>query len=120
MTHSTTIYHNPRCGTSRDALQLITDAGITPTIVQYLTHPPSRPVLVGLIAQAGLTPRQAIREKEPIFAELGLGEPGVTDEQLIDAMIENPVLINRPFVVAPGGTRLCRPASVVLEILHKK
>lgn len=120
MTHTTTIYHNPRCGTSRDALQLIIDAGITPTIVLYLTHPPSRPVLAGLIAQAGLTPREAIREKESLFAELGLDDPALTDEQLIDAMIENPVLINRPFVVAPGGTRLCRPASVVLEILHKQ
>lgn len=118
MTHIT-IYHNPRCGTSRDALKFITDAGITPTIVEYLIRPPSRPVLVGLIAQAGLTPRKAIRDKEPLFAELGLDNPAVTDEELIDAMIENPVLINRPFVVAPGGTRLCRPASVVLDILPK-
>jgi len=118
MTH-TTIYHNPRCGTSRDALQLIREAGVTPTIVEYLIRPPSRPVLVGLIAQAGLTPREAIRDKEPLFTELGLDAPGITDEQLIDAMIENPVLINRPFVVTPAGTRLCRPASVVKEILPK-
>ena len=120
MTHTTTIYHNPRCQTSRDVLKLITDAGIDPTIVLYLTHPPSRPVLAGLIAQAGLTPRQAIREKEALFDELELGDPTLTNEQLINAMIESPVLINRPFVVAPGGTRLCRPASVVLEILKQK
>lgn len=120
MTHTTTIYHNPRCQTSRDVLALITEAGIEPRIVMYLTHPPSRPVLVGLIAQAGLTARQAIREKELLFAELGLDDPALTDEQLIDAMIENPILINRPFVVAPGGTRLCRPAPVVLDILGKR
>lgn len=117
MTTHTTIYHNPRCGTSRDALKFITDAGITPTIVEYLQDPPSRPVLVGLIAQAGLTPRGAIREKEPIYAELGLGDPSVDDEQLLDAMVKHPILINRPFVVAPGGTRLCRPAETVKEIL---
>lgn len=86
----------------------------------YLTHPPSRLVLVGQIAHAGLTPRQAIREKALLVTELGLDDTALTDEQLIDARIENPILVNRPFVVATGGTRLCRPASVVLDILGKK
>ena len=120
MSTNTTIYHNPRCGTSRTVLQHILDAGLKPTIVEYLKQPPSRPVLVGLINQAGLTPREAIRAKEPLFAELGLDDAGLSDEALIDAMIDNPILINRPFVVTPLGTLLCRPAERVFEILPKK
>jgi len=120
MSTNTTIYHNPRCGTSRTVLQHILDAGLKPTIVEYLKQPPSRPVLVGLINQAGLTPREAIRTKESLYTELGLDDAGVSDEALIDAMIDNPILINRPFVVTPLGTLLCRPAERVFEILPKK
>ena len=113
-----TIYHNPRCGTSRSVLQMIRDAGVTPTIVEYLQNPPSRPVLLGLIAQAGLTPREAIRTKESLYSELGLDAADVTDERLVDEMLRHPVLINRPFVVAPAGTRLCRPAERVAALLE--
>jgi arsenate reductase len=118
-TMSTTIYHNPLCGTSRKVLQMIRDAGIEPTIVEYLQSPPSRPTLLGLINQANLSVRDAVRAKEPIFSELDLGAPGVTDEQLLNAMLDYPILINRPFVVTPLGTRLCRPAESVAEILPK-
>jgi len=116
MTH-VTIYHNPSCGTSRETLTILREAGIMPTVVEYLVHPPSRPVLVGLIAQAGLSVREAVRSKESLFVELGLDAEGVTDEQLLNAMIKHPVLINRPFVVTPAGTRLCRPAERVREII---
>ena len=112
-----TIYHNPCCGTSRTVLQMIQDAGMSPTIVEYLQNPPSRPVLLGLIAQAGLTPREAMRTKETLYTELGLDSPEVTDERLIDEMLRHPILINRPFVVAPTGTRLCRPAELVIPLL---
>jgi len=114
---SCTIYHNPRCGTSRNALQLLQEAGLKPVIVEYLKNPPSRPTLVGLIQQSGLTVRQAIREKEPLYKELGLDDASVGDEQLLDAMVEHPVLINRPFVSTSKGTRLCRPYEVVSEII---
>jgi len=114
---SCTIYHNPRCGTSRNALQLLQEAGLQPVIVEYLKNPPSRPTLVGLIQQSGLTVRQAIREKEPLYKELRLDDASVGDEQLLDAMVEHPVLINRPFVSTPKGTRLCRPYEVVSEII---
>lgn len=114
---SCTIYHNPRCGTSRNALQLLEEAGLNPVVVEYLKNPPSRPTLVGLIQQSGLSVRQAIREKEPIFQELGLDDPSLTDDQLLDAMIDNPILINRPFVSTSKGTRLCRPYEVVKEII---
>jgi len=114
---SSTIYHNPRCGTSRNALQLLQEAGLTPVVVEYLKNPPSRQTLIGLIEQSGLTVREAIREKEPLFKELGLDADGVSDEQLLDAMVEHPVLINRPFVSTPKGTRLCRPYEVVREII---
>lgn len=114
---STTIYHNPRCSSSRNTLKMIEDAGIEPTIIEYLRTPPSRQTLVGLIQQAGLSVRGALREKEEIHQVLGLGAPDVTDEQLLDAMIEHPILINRPFVVTERGTRLCRPAELVKEIL---
>ncbi|ACP23624.1 arsenate reductase (plasmid) [Sinorhizobium fredii NGR234] len=112
-----TIYHNPACGTSRNTLAMIRNAGIEPTIIEYLDQAPSRDELARMIADAGLTVRQAIREKGTPYAELGLDDPGLADEQLIDAMLKNPILINRPFVVTPLGTRLCRPSEVVLDIL---
>jgi arsenate reductase len=112
-----TIYHNPACGTSRNTLALIRNAGVEPTIVEYLKAPPSRAELVDLIAKAGLTVRQAIRTKGTPFRELGLDDPALTDAQLLDAMLAHPILINRPFVVTPWGVRLSRPSEVVLDIL---
>jgi len=117
MSHPPTIYHNPRCGTSRAVLEILRESGEEPTIVEYLKDTPSRPVLAGLIAQAGIGVRDAVRTKESLYAELGLDAPGVTDDQLLDAMIEHPILINRPFVVTTKGTRLCRPAELVRELL---
>lgn len=112
-----TIYHNPACGTSRNTLELIRHAGIEPTVIEYLKTPPSREQLVRMIASAGLTVRQAMREKGTPYAELGLDNPELSDAQLLDAMLETPVLINRPFVITPMGTRLSRPSEVVLDIL---
>lgn len=112
-----TIYHNPDCGTSRNTLAMIRNAGIEPTIVEYLETPPSRDELKALIAAAGLSVRQAIREKGTPYAELGLDDPSVGDADLLDAMMAHSILINRPFVVTPLGTRLCRPSEVVLDIL---
>src|SRR5690554_3044312 len=112
-----TIYHNPRCGTSRNTLALIRHAGIEPTVIEYLEQPPTRERLVELITAAGLGVRDALRQKGTPYAELGLEDPSLTDEQLLDAMMAHPVLINRPFVVTPQGTRLARPSEVVLEIL---
>ncbi len=112
-----TIYHNPDCGTSRNTLGLIRNAGIEPTVIEYLKNPPDRATLVDLIKRAGLSVRQAVREKGTPFVELGLENPGTTDEQLIDAMLAHPILINRPFVVTAAGVRLCRPSEVVLDIL---
>lgn len=111
------IYHNPACGTSRNVLALIRNAGIEPHVVEYLKTPPSRALLMQLIERAGLTPRQLLREKGAPFAELGLNNENLTDEALIDAMMEHPVLINRPLVVTPSGVRLCRPSETVLDIL---
>ena len=112
-----TIYHNPACGTSRNTLALIRAAGIEPTIIEYVQNSPSREQLSTIIADAGLTVREAIREKGTPYAELGLDNPGLTEEQLLDAMIATPILINRPLVVTPLGTRLARPSEVVLDIL---
>lgn len=112
-----TIYHNPACGTSRNTLAMIRNAGIEPTVIEYLKSPPSRLELVTLIADAGLTVRGAIRQKGTPFADLGLDNPALTDDQLLDAMLKDPILINRPFVVTPMGTRLARPSEVVLDIL---
>jgi arsenate reductase len=112
-----TIYHNPECGTSRNTLALIRHGGIEPDIIDYLKTPPSRTELRTMIADAGLTVRQAMREKGTPFAELGLGDPSLTDDQLIEAMLAHPILINRPFVITPTGTRLARPSEVVLDIL---
>jgi arsenate reductase len=111
------IYHNPACGTSRNTLALIRNAGIEPTIIEYLKTPPSRAALVDLIKKAGLSVREAIRIKGTPYQELGLDDPKLTDDQLLDAMLTHPILINRPFVVTPSGVRLCRPSEVVLDIL---
>jgi arsenate reductase len=112
-----TIYHNPECGTSRNTLALIRHAGIEPRIVEYLIAPPSRSELRTMIADAGLTVREAMREKGTPFAELGLDDISLTEVQLLDAMLAHPILINRPFVVTPLGTRLARPSEAVLDIL---
>lgn len=112
-----TIYHNSNCGTSRNTLALIRHAGIEPTIIEYLRDPPTRERLIELIAAAGLSVRDALRQKGTPYAELGLDDPTLSDEQLLDAMLVEPILINRPFVETPMGTRLCRPSEVVLDIL---
>lgn len=117
MTVNATIYHNPGCGTSRNTLALLRHVGIEPTLIEYLIAPPDRNTLVRLIQDAALTVRQAVREKGTPFHELGLGEPGVTDGRLLDAMLAYPILINRPFVVTDLGTRLCRPSEEVLAII---
>lgn len=111
------IYHNPDCGTSRNTLAMIRNAGIEPVVIEYLKAPPSRDRLVELIARAGLTVRGVLRQKGTPYAELRLDNPALTDDQLLDAMMAHPVLINRPFVVTSRGVRLCRPSEVVLEIL---
>ena len=117
MTTDIIIYHNPECGTSRNALAMIRNAGIEPHVVEYLKTPPSRSLLVSLIERVGTGPRALLREKNTPFAELGLGSPDLTDDQLIDAMMEHPILINRPIVVSPLGVKLCRPSEEVLELL---
>lgn len=111
------IYHNPDCGTSRNALAMIRNAGIEPHVVEYLKTPPARELLVQLIERAGITPRDLLREKGTPFAELGLGRPELNDDQLIDAMMAHPILINRPIVVSPLGVKLCRPSEAVLDLL---
>lgn len=115
----TIIYHNPDCGTSRNALAMIRNAGIEPHVVEYLKTPPARELLVQLIERAGITPRDLLREKGTPFAELGLGRPELNDDQLIDAMMAHPILINRPIVVSPLGVKLCRPSEAVLDLLPK-
>ncbi len=112
-----TIYHNPACGTSRNALALIRSAGLEPTVIEYLQTPPDRAALVELLQQMGMSPRELLREKGTPFAELGLADARWTDEELIDQMLAHPILINRPIVVTPKGVRLCRPSEAVLEIL---
>lgn len=112
-----TIYHNPACGTSRNTLALIRAAGIEPTVIEYLRTPPSREQLSKIITDAGLTVRESIREQGTPYAELCLDNPELTDDQLLDAMLATPSLINRPFVVTQLGTRLARPSEVVLDIL---
>lgn len=111
------IYHNPDCGTSRNTLAMIRNAGIEPHVVEYLKTPPSRAMLLALIARAGIAPRDLLREKGTPFAELGLGDEALPDEALVDAMMAHPILINRPLVVTPLGVRLCRPSEAVLDIL---
>ena len=112
-----TIYHNPACGTSRNVLAMIRNAGIEPTIVEYLKAPPDRATLVALLARLGIGARQLLREKGTPYAELGLGTGSWTDAQLIDQMLAHPLLMNRPIVVTARGARLCRPSETVLEIL---
>jgi len=112
-----TIFHNPRCGTSRNTLALIRNAGIEPELVLYLEAPPTREQLVKLIADSGLSVREIMRTKEAVCAELGLDAPSRSDAELIDAMLMHPVLINRPIVVTELGTRLCRPSELVIDIL---
>ena len=114
---SVTIYHNPACGTSRNTLGLIRNAGIEPVVIEYLEHPPSREQLTAMISASGLTVREALRQKGTPFFELGLDNERLTEEQLLDAVLRHPVLINRPFVVTELGTKLCRPSEVVLDIL---
>lgn len=111
------IYHKPDCGTSRNTLGLIRNAGIEPHVIEYLKTPPTRALLVQLLARAGMTVRSALREKGTPFAKLGLGDPTLTDDQLLDAIEAHPVLINRPLVVTPRGVRLCRPSEAVLDLL---
>ena len=113
-----TIYHNPACGTSRNTLALIRATGVEPVIVEYLRDPPSRERLVRLIRDAGLGARDLLRRKGTPYDQLGLDDPALGEEALIDAMIAHPILINRPLVEAPKGVRLCRPSEVVLEILE--
>ena len=112
-----TIYHNPGCGTSRNTLALIRNAGIEPTIIEYLKTPPDRPTLESLIARMHIRPRDLLREKGTPFAELGLSASHWTDAELIDQMLKFPVLINRPIVITPWGAKLCRPSEAVLDIL---
>jgi arsenate reductase (glutaredoxin) len=109
------IYHNPKCSTSRKTLDLLRDNGIEPTVVEYLKNPPSRDELVRMIREAGIDVRAAVRKRESLYGELGLAD--ATDDQLLDAMAEHPILIERPFVVTPKGTRLARPIDAVREIL---
>ena len=112
-----TIYHNPACGTSRNTLAMIRQSGEEPEVIEYLKTPPSRARLVELISAMGIRPRDLLREKGTPYAELGLGDPKWSDDKLIDAMLEHPILINRPIVVTPLGTKLCRPSEAVLDIL---
>jgi arsenate reductase len=111
------IYHNPECGTSRNALAMIRNAGIEPHVVEYLKTPPSRALLESMIDRAGMAPRALLREKGTPYAELGLDDPALSDARLIDAMMAHPVLINRPLVVSPLGVKLCRPSEAVLDLI---
>jgi arsenate reductase len=115
-----TIYHNPNCGTSRNALAMIEAAGYTPTVVEYLRVGWTRPQLEELCARLGLTPRQLLREKGTPAADLGLLEPDATDARILDAMVETPTLVNRPIVVTPKGVKLCRPSEIVLTLLDSQ
>ena len=117
MTADIVIYHNPDCGTSRNTLAMIRNAGIEPHVVEYLKTPPSRALLEQLIARAGISPRDLLREKGTPYGELGLDDPALGDAELIDAMMAHPILINRPLVVSPLGVKLCRPSEAVLDIL---
>jgi arsenate reductase len=114
---SVTIYHNPECGTSRNTLAMIRGAGIEPIVIEYLKTPPTRETLVDLIRPSGLSVREIIRQKGTPYATLGLDDPMLSDEELVEAMLEHPILINRPLVVTPLGVRLCRPSEVVLDIV---
>lgn len=112
-----TIYHNPSCGTSRNTLAMIRHSGVEPEIIEYLRHPPSRARLIELIRAMGISVRELLREKGTPYAELGLADPKWSDDELIDFMVAQPILINRPIVVTPKGVRLCRPSEKVLDLL---
>jgi arsenate reductase len=114
---SVTIYHNPACGTSRNTLAMIRQSGETPEVIEYLKNPPDRARLIELIAAMGISVRALLREKGTPYAELGLADPKWSDDELIDFMLDHPILINRPIVVTPRGTRLCRPSEAVLALL---
>lgn len=117
MSQAVTIYHNPDCGTSRNVLGLIRNASVEPTIIEYLKTPPTRDELVDLIRRAGLTVRDVLRQKGTPYDALGLSDPSLTDDQLLDAMMTHPILINRPLVVTDRGVKLCRPSEAVLDLL---
>lgn len=112
-----TIYHNPACGTSRNTLEMIRQSGEEPRVTEYLKTPPSREQLASLIQSMGIAPRELLRQKDTPYDALNLGDPGKTDDELIDAMMAHPILINRPIVVTERGTKLCRPSEAVLDIL---
>jgi arsenate reductase len=111
------IHHNPLCGTSRKTLEILRESGVELTVNEYLSSPPNREELKRLYARAGVSPREGLREKEPVAEELGLTDPGVTDDAILDAMVAHPILINRPLVETEKGVRLCRPQDMVREIL---
>ncbi|QDZ11582.1 arsenate reductase (glutaredoxin) [Devosia ginsengisoli] len=115
---SVTIYHNPQCGTSRNTLAMIRQSGVEPTVIEYLKTPPTRDRIVGLVSAAGISLRDALRKKDTPFEELGLADPSKTDDELLDAIEQHPILLNRPFVETSIGTRLCRPSEAVLDILE--
>ena len=117
MTIDIIIYHNPACGTSRNTLAMIENAGIEPHVIEYLKTPPNRSRLVSLISRMGIAPRALLREKGTLYHELGLDNPALSDDELVDAMVAHPILINRPIVVSPLGVRLCRPSEEVLDLL---
>jgi arsenate reductase (glutaredoxin) len=117
MTDDIVIYHNPECGTSRNTLGLIRNAGIEPHVIEYLKTPPSRALLKSLIARMGIPVRDVVRVKGTPYHDLGLDDPKLTDDQLLDAMVAHPILINRPIVVTARGVRLCRPSETVLDLL---
>ena len=119
MSFPVVIHHNPGCGTSRNVLRIIRAAGYAPVVIDYLTEGWTRPQLLALFAAAGITPREALRVARTPAEELGLTAPGVTDEQLLDAMVSLPILVNRPIVCTPKGVRLCRPSEVVLDLLDR-
>jgi arsenate reductase (glutaredoxin) len=115
---SVTIYHNPDCGTSRNTLAMIRQSGVEPAVIEYLQTPPDRKTVIRLVADAGFSLRDALRKKDTPFDDLGLDNPGLSDTDLLDAIRAHPILLNRPFVVTPKGTRLCRPSELVLDILE--
>jgi len=112
-----TIYHNPKCGTSRNTLAMIRNSGVEPEVIEYLKTPPLKAKLEALVRAAGISPRELLRAKEAIYGELNLADSKWTDDEILDFMLQHPILINRPLVVTPLGTRLCRPSELVLDIL---
>jgi arsenate reductase len=115
-----TIYHNPKCGTSRNTLAMIRNSGVEPEVIEYLKTPPSKAKLEALVRAAGISPRELLRAKEAIYGELNLADDKWTDDEILDFMLQHPILINRPIVVTPLGTRLCRPSELVLDILPNR